>query len=135
MQRVESAAIRAYSFNRHLARLTVRFEDKDGRSYRYYLNLIPPDHDGEDCAVCHLDAEAVIAAFEAAPSKGTYYNAVLRRGHFTTERAPNWRRAGRVRSMPTEPLSAPDRLSPNEEEPDQAERRGIKPDYLLDRAA
>jgi hypothetical protein len=136
MQRVESSAIHAYSFNRRLARLTVRFEDREGRTYRYHLNLTPPEHDGENCADCHLDAAAVMAAFDAAPSKGAYYNAVLRRGHFMTERAPNWRATVRVRAKLAKPLSASDRdTPPNKVGPDQARPRGITPGYLLASAA
>ena len=99
MQRVESTAIHAWSNNARLGRLTLRFE-QDGSTYRYWLRSAPPDHDGSTCPVCGQGATAIAAAFAAAPSKGSYYNAVLRRGHFVTQRAPNWRRRGRARPMP-----------------------------------
>jgi len=101
MQRVESTAIHAWSHNARLGRLTLRFE-QDGSTYRYWLRSAPPDHDGSTCPVCGQGATAIAAAFAAAPSKGSYYNAVLRRGHFVTQRAPNWRRRGRARPMPRE---------------------------------
>jgi hypothetical protein len=106
MRRVESTAIRAYSFNARRQRLTIRFEN-DGSTYRYYLAVVPPEHNGEDCAICHLTADEVMAAFEGAESKGHYYNAVLRRGHFLTERSRNWRRVGRVRALSGGPAVAP----------------------------
>ena len=99
MQRVESRAIHAYSYNARRRRLTLRFEP-DGSTYRYALASTPPDHDGSACPVCTQGAAAIAAAFAAAPSKGSYYNAVLRRGHFLVERAPNWRRRGRTRPLP-----------------------------------
>ena len=110
MQRVESTAIHAWSHNARLGRLTLRFE-QDGSTYRYWLRSAPPDHDGSTCPVCGQGATAIAAAFAAAPSQGSYYNAVLRRGHFVTQRAPNWRRRGRARPMPhavTQATSDPD---------------------------
>ncbi len=106
MQRVESRAIHAYSYNARRRRLTLRFEP-DGSTYRYALASTPPDHDGSACPVCMQGAAAIAAAFAAAPSKGTYYNAVLRRGHFLVERAPNWRRRGRTRPLSVT-LASPD---------------------------
>ena len=106
MQRVESRAIHAYSYNARRRRLTLRFEP-DGSTYRYALGSTPPDHDGSACPVCTQGAAAIAAAFAAAPSKGTYYNAVLRRGHFVTQRAPNWRRRGRTRPLPAA-VASPD---------------------------
>ena len=117
MQRVESRAIHAYSYNARRRRLTLRFEP-DGSTYRYALASTPPDHDGSACSVCTHGAAAIAAAFAAASSKGTYYNAVLRRGHFLVERAPNWRRRGRTRPMPaalgsTDPCPDPLPLPPS----------------------
>ena len=104
MQRVESRAIHAYSYNARRRRLTLRFAP-DGSTYRYALASSPPDHDGSACPVCTQGAAAIAAAFAAAASKGTYYNAVLRRGHFLVERAPNWRRRGRTRPLPAAAVS------------------------------
>ena len=117
MQRVESRAIHAYSYNARRRRLTLRFEP-DGSTYRYALASNPPDHDGSACPVCIQGAAAIAAAFAAAPSKGSYYNAVLRRGHFLVERAPNWRRRGRTRPLPaavpaTDPCPDPLPLPPS----------------------
>ena len=104
MQRVESRAIHAYSYNARRRRLTLRVEP-DGSTYRYALASTPPDHDGSACPVCSQGAAAIAAAFAAAASKGSYYNAVLRRGHFLVERAPNWRRRGRTRPLPATVVS------------------------------
>ena len=117
MQRVESRAIHAYSYNARRRRLTLRFEP-DGSTYRYALASNPPDHDGSACPVCTQGAAAIAAAFAAASSKGSYYNAVLRRGHFLVERAPNWRRSGRTRPLPaavpaTDPCPDPLPLPPS----------------------
>ena len=117
MQRVESRAIHAYSYNARRRRLTLRFEP-DGSTYRYALASTPPDHDGSACPVCIQGAAAIAAAFAAAPSKGSYYNAVLRRGHFLVERAPNWSRTGRTRPLPaavpaTDPCPDPLPLPPS----------------------
>jgi hypothetical protein len=62
--------------------------------------------------VCTQGAAAIAAAVAAAPSKGTYYNAILRRGHFLVERAPNWRRRGRTRPMPAARVSSDPRPDP-----------------------
>ena len=111
MRRAESRAIRAWSFNQRRRRLTVRL--RDGATWRYWLAATPPDHDGSACAICQRGAAAIAAEFEAAESKGRFYNAVLRRGgHFASERAPDWRRRGAARRIPlvlVESSRVPDR--------------------------